>query len=847
MSMIRLVDLLQATDGDVLTARHASFTSFAFDSRLVEPGQLFVAVVTETGDGHDYIQHALAGGATGVLCKRLPSEPDPNVTWIRVPNTQQALLDYARYILAARDLSVIGIAGSVGKTTTKEVLASLLATTHSTFRNPGSYNGRFGLPIALGYMQPEHRYAVLELAADSPNEIGQMVDIIRPSYAIVTRVGSSHLRFFGSLSRIAEEQASLVRALPCDGLAVLNADDPLVAAMADLTDARVVTYGIISKGDYVGESVESSLEGTTLVVRHGHDRVDLHVGLLGSHQAYCVLAAVACAHELGISWSAIQAALASFESLPGRMRPLEGAQGSMLLDDTFSATPESMGAALEALGALPAQRRIAVLGDMSDLGSEAELAHRRVGEMAAADADLLVTKGELAALAAQAASAAGMPADRVHVTYSTEDAVRKLHEVLRSGDLVLVKGGTAARMEHVTRALLAHPARDENRVPRQDAGWREVQMGRPGRPTWVEVDLDAIAVNVHHLREIVGPSVRIMAVLKADGYGHGAVKVARTALNNGVQWLGVACLGEALTLREAGIEAPILILGYSPAWQSRDIVLHNLRATVFAEETAAALNRAARDLGRRARVHVKVDTGMGRLGLFPDEALELVSRLANMQHLEVEGLFTHFADADSEDLGYTRWQLDRFDGVLKTLQERGLRPPLVHAANSAATLRLSCSHYDMVRVGIALYGLDPSQAAPCPDGFRSAFAFKCEVAQVKELPPGHYVSYGRTYRTERPTTVAIIPVGYADGFRRAPTTWQDVLVRGQRAPIIGRVCMDQTVIDVSHIPGVRQGDQVVLIGQQGDERITVGEVAAQLGTINYEVVSEILARVPRVV
>ncbi len=845
--MIRLRDLLEATGGDVLTSPHTTFASFAFDSRLIEPNQLFVAVVTETGDGHDYIQPALAGGATGVLCQRLPSEPDPAVTWVRVPNTRQALLDYARYVLAARDMRVIGIAGSVGKTTTKEVLATLLATSWPTFHSPGSYNGRFGLPIALGYLEPQHTYAVLEMAADSINEISEMVAITRPTYAIITRVGSSHLRFFGSLKHVAEEQASLVRGLPPDGLAVLNADDPLVANMGSETRARVVTYGLGPDADYAGQSVRCSSAGTSLVLRHHGDRVKLHAGLVGRHQAYAVLAAAACAHELGVSWNAIETALASFGPLPGRMRPLAGIHGCTLLDDSFSATPESMQAALETLGALPAERRIAVLGDMSDLGSEAEIAHRRVGQTAAAQTDLLMTKGELAAVAARAAASAGLPADRIYVTYSADDAIRLLRGVLQAGDLVLIKGGTAARMEQVTRALLASPAKDAAHLPRQDAGWRQVRLGRPGRPTWVEIDLDAIAANIRQLCQIVGPTVRIMAVLKADGYGHGAVKIARTALNNGVQWLGVACLGEALALREAGIDAPILILGYSPAWQSRDIVLHNLRATVFGQETAEALNRAARELGRTARVHIKVDTGMGRLGLFPADALPLIQRLAGMQHLQVEGLFTHLSDADAEDLAYTHWQLDRFDAVLNDLEEQGLRPQLAHAANSAATLRLPRSHYDMVRVGIALYGLDPSAAAPCPDGFRPAFAFKCEVAQVKELPPGHYVSYGRTYRTEGPTTIAIIPVGYADGFRRAPATWREVLVRGRRAPIIGRVCMDQTVIDVSHIPGVRQGDQVVLIGEQGDDRITVDQVAEQLGTINYEVVSEILARVPRVV
>lgn len=845
--MIYLHELVEATGGEVRASSHTTFASFGYDSRLIQPGQLFVAVVTETGDGHDYIDHALAGGATGVLCQRLPSEPRPDVTWIRVPNTQQALLDYARHVLASRDMHVIGIAGSVGKTTTKEVLADLLATSWPTFRNPGSYNGRFGLPIALGQLEPQDQFAVLEMAADSLNEIGEMVAITRPETAIVTRVGSSHLRFFGSLRRVAEEQASLVRALPSDGLAVLNADDPLVANMTAETRGRVVTFGLSPDADYAGESVESSFEGTRLVVRHGDQRVPLQVALVGAHHAYAVLAAVACAHELGMPWETMQQALDAVQPLPGRMHPLAGIHGSTLLDDSFSATPESMQAALEALGNLPARRRIAILGDISELGDEAEPAHRMLGRVAADKVDVLVTKGDLVALAAQSAIAAGLRPECTHVTYSADDAARLLRDMLQPGDLVLIKGGTPARMEQITHALLASPERDAACVPRQDAGWREVRLERPGRPTWVEIDLDAIANNVRRLRQVVEPAVRIMAVLKADGYGHGAVKVARTALNNGVQWLGVACLGEALVLRESGIEAPILILGYSPAWQSRDIVLHNLRATVFGLETAEALHRAARDLGRVAHVHIKVDTGMGRLGLFPEDAVPMIQRLVGMQHLKVEGLFTHLSDADAADLTYTEWQLDRFEAVVKALEEKGLRPELVHAANSAATLRVARSHYDMVRVGIALYGLNPSREAPCPDGFRPAFSFKCEVAQVKELPAGHYVSYGRTYRTERPTTVAVIPVGYADGFRRAPNTWREVLVRGQRAPIIGRVCMDQTMIDVSHIPGVRQGDQVVLIGRQGESSITVDEVAEQLGTINYEVVSEILARVPRVV
>ncbi|MCG2768626.1 MAG: alanine racemase, partial [Anaerolineae bacterium] len=368
-----------------------------------------------------------------------------------------------------------------------------------------------------------------------------------------------------------------------------------------------------------------------------------------------------------------------------------------------------------------------------------------------------------------------------------------------------------------------------------------------GRPTWVEIDLEAIAQNVRRIVEIVGPQIKVMAVLKADAYGHGAVKTARTALNNGAFALGVACLGEAVTLRQTGITAPILNLGYTPAWQARGTVIHGVRATLFSIDVAQALSRAAVDLNAEARVHVKVDTGMGRLGLLPLDVVTFMQEIIDLPGLNVEGIFTHFAIADSEDKSYTLGQLSRFKDVLASLRMAGIEVPIVHAANSAAILELPESHFDMVRLGIAMYGLNPSTQVKCPSGFRSALIFKTQIAQVKDLPVGSYISYGCTYCTSRPSRIAVIPVGYADGFRRAPSDWGDVLVRGQRAPIVGRVCMDQTMIDVTDVPGVRQGDDVVLIGRQGRDVITVEEVAERLGTINYEVVSEILARVPRVV
>ena len=417
------------------------------------------------------------------------------------------------------------------------------------------------------------------------------------------------------------------------------------------------------------------------------------------------------------------------------------------------------------------------------------------------------------------------------------------------GDVILIKGSALTRLERVSRALLENPERDERKLVRQHPVFGQVVLTLPERPTWVEIDVEATAHNTRRVKEIIGSQTQLMVVIKADAYGHGAVRIARVTLSNGAERIGVASLNEAIVLRDAGINAPILILGYSPAWTARQALLNNLSIALYDLDVARAFNRAAADLKRKAIVHVKVDTGMGRLGLLPPRVLPFIKSLLILPHLQIEGIFTHFSVADSTDplhRDHTNTQLQRFLGILQELEAANLRPALVHCANSAAILTRPDTHFDMVRLGIALHGLDPSPAVRCPSDFRRALSFKTTIAQVKALPAGTPISYGNAYFTERDQIIAVIPVGYADGFRRGPSHWFQVLVRGRRASIVGRVTMDQSMIDVTHIPGVRIGDEVVLIGRQGDDEITAEEVAKHLGIINYEVVSGILARVPRI-
>jgi alanine racemase len=398
-------------------------------------------------------------------------------------------------------------------------------------------------------------------------------------------------------------------------------------------------------------------------------------------------------------------------------------------------------------------------------------------------------------------------------------------------------------MERVVELLLPNQERAGEVLVRQDEGWRRRTYVPNERPTWVEVDLEAIRSNLRALQQAAAPA-EVMAVLKADAYGHGARWVARTAALNGAAMLGVASLNEALDLRADGIMAPILILGYSPPWQARDLALSGIRATVFSLPVVEHFSRVARDLGREINVHIKVDTGMTRLGVLPDDLPAFVDAVSRLPGINVEGIFSHMATSDT-DIAFAVEQGERFSTLLSDLHASGHRFRYVHMENSAAVMRHLPFAGNLVRTGLALYGLYPLPRKETDVGLRPALAFKTRVAQVKSVPAGTGVSYGRSFITKRPSRIAVLPVGYGDGFRRSPANWGHVLVRGRRAPIAGVVAMDMTMIDVTEIDGVQEGDEAVLIGRQGAESITVEDVAAALGTLSYEVVTQILPRVPR--
>jgi len=377
---------------------------------------------------------------------------------------------------------------------------------------------------------------------------------------------------------------------------------------------------------------------------------------------------------------------------------------------------------------------------------------------------------------------------------------------------------------------------------------------------WAEIDKKAISHNLTEIKRITNADTQIMAVVKANGYGHGIIQVAQIAVKNSATMLGVARINEAIELRKAEFDVPILILGYTHKACAKEIIKYNLIPTVYSYQMAKAISIAALTCGKKISVHVKIDTGMGRIGIIPDfmapfshhhlktdNAINEVIKIACLKNLKIEGIFTHFSTADSRDKSFSNQQFEIFMDFLHQLSLAGLEIPVKHTANSAAIIDMPETHLDMVRAGICMYGLYPSnQVDKNRINLKPAMKLKTRIIHLKKVPAGFNISYGGTYKTPKPTTIATVPVGYSDGYSRMLSSRGYMIVREQKAPVVGRVCMDQTMLDVGHINGISTEDEVIIMGKQGRLSITADEIASLLNTISYEILSILSNRIKRI-
>jgi len=366
------------------------------------------------------------------------------------------------------------------------------------------------------------------------------------------------------------------------------------------------------------------------------------------------------------------------------------------------------------------------------------------------------------------------------------------------------------------------------------------------RPTLAIVDRAAIKSNYFELKKSIAKDVEMLAVVKANAYGHGAVEAAKTLEHAGCNFFGVAMCEEGVELREAGVKSAVIILGGIYPNQIRDVIEYDLTPVIFDIETARRIDSLAGKTGKRIKVHIKIDTGMGRLGLLSYQVVPFFKTMKGLANLEVDGILSHFAEADEEDKEFSTEQLNLFMRIIKAVHDIGFNPRLTHIANSAAIVKHADSHFNLVRPGIMLYGAYPAGHMIEKIDLKPALRLVTQIVHIKQAPKGFSVSYGRKYITKKDSIVAAIPIGYGDGYPRSLSNKGEVLIRGQRAKVAGAICMDITMLDVTHIKGVEQGDEAVLIGKQGDDKITVDELAEKAGTISYEILCGISSRVPRI-
>lgn len=800
-------ELADILDGHLVGNPQASGLRLSTDSRAkVHRGDIFFGLLGPHHDGGKFAARALRDGAAIAIAGPAHTTPQlaDDQAWIRVDDPLSALHALAIAARKAFKGTVVAITGSMGKTTVKEMLVAALGDSRHVFPSPQSYNSQVGVALSLVKLEAQADIAVIECGISKMGEMERLERIVRPDCGIFVHVGPEHLEGLGDLETCAREKAGLFRRISAPNWVLVPESEKL--ARTALQEQGVDCVEVVDP-----DEVRDSLPDSELF-QQPHLRRDAALAL-------------EAAQRLGARQGLMRAGLANWRPVPMRLEMSITPRRVMLINDAYSADPTSVEVALEALAKERAEGdNIAVLAGLTQLGMAGSDAHQRIGEMVVAHGvDRLIGVGEGGAEIAQAAIDAGMDARRVHKVEDVTQAAMVLDEHTRPGDRVLLKGSRPEALERIAPIFFESVS-----------------------PARVYVDLDAVVGNVQRIQQAVGPDCGVMAVVKAFGYGLDAVRVSRVLERASIAHLGVAYPDEGAMLRDRGIGLPILVLNTVPM-EADKLVHHDLSAAVGSIEQATWLGAEAARQQQVLRVHLKVETGLGRAGTFLDGVGDLARTIVQHDWLQLEGLMTHFSVAEEPDQDdFTREQIRRFDAARKIVEDLGGRPRWIHACNSAGIARFPEAHYNLVRAGLAVAGYSrvPERVAMRQ---QPALRLVTQIVHVKDLPPGHDVGYGRAWNTgDQPRRIAVVALGYNDGYLRSLSNKGWMLVHGQRCNVVGRVCMDVVMIDVTALGDrVKPGDEVVVFGPGKDEPCLL-ELSELAGTIPNELLTGISLRVRRI-
>jgi alanine racemase len=808
----------------------ATFERVTADSRGASPGTLFAALKGEHADGHSFVEAAFRNGASAALVAESAIGTralDAQWPLIVVPDPLHALQALAAWQRRAHFQKVLAITGSNGKTIVKDALKAMLAG-RRVHTSPGSYNSQLGLPLAVLSAEQPQELAILEVGVSKPEEMASLERIAAPNYGILTNIGMAHFAAFGSRDAIAREKMSLFQHIDKDGWVLLPANEPVIEEPSKQLRCLLfrVGSGETASGPVKLTVISLTEEGQLLELSAGTEKARNVVVKTRSPEIIADLYfAATAAYLLGVGLDEIVIALAGYVPAATRMELWSSARGIRIINDGHSADPMSVHAALRSatLGAPPGGRKIFAFAGMRELGESSEREHRQVGAQAGACGYshlFLVGDGDLKSTADgyKAASNDGI----VLSVRNPNDLKDQLLPLLRPGDTVLFKGPRHAGMVKAVQDLSGAIAQ---------------------RCLWI--DLAAIGGNVASLRRHCG-GAHILAMLKAKAYGTELAQIPSWISRLGIHHVGVSSAAEGVDVRRSGADQDILVFLSDPE-DLDNLVRYRLTPVIYSKELAEAFMRELAGADSVMDIHLKVDTGMHRVGVEPGSAVPIARRIRDSGALRLTGVCTHFASAEDPTADdFTRRQIAEFDDVISGLRAAGFDQLQIHAANTAAALRFPEARYNMVRVGLGLYGLYPSVAARRELDLQLALGVTSRITSIQEFPAGSALGYNRTYTTDRATKIGIVPFGYDDGLPWALSSSGEVLVEGHRARIVGRISMDQMQVNVTDIPGISVGAEVLLYGTHNGHVLRPEEVAAKAGTITHELLARLGDRVHRI-
>ena len=824
----QLDQLAKITDGELRNGPSGLVIDrISTDSRGASPGALFVALRGEHSDGHNFVDDAFRNGASAALVSREFSNA-VNHPVIAVPDALRALQNLARWHRREYIKEVLAITGSNGKTIVKDALKALLAG-RRVFASPGSYNSQLGLPLAILRAERPETLAILEVGISAPGEMAAMAEMAAPNFGLLTNIGMAHISAFGNREAIAREKMRLFGGIGKDGWVLLPANEPTIESL--IRNLRCRVYRVDGNNPRLSDQPLSmtaaglSQEGGLFRLRAADGEETVRLNTRSPEIVSDLHYAASAASLLGVSLGEIASTLDGYSPSATRMETWSSPQGIRIINDGYSADPISVQAALRsaALGNIGGRKIFAFAG-MRELGTSSDREHRQVGAQAGASGFthlFLVGSGDLRGTADSYKTA--RPGGEVITVANPDELKNRLLPLLRPGDTVLFKGPRNAGMVKAVRDLSGAIAQ---------------------RCLWI--NLAAIQGNIARFRRHCGSGTHVMAMLKAMAYGTELTQLASWMSRLGVHHFGVSSANEGAALRKSGASQDIFVF-LSEREDVDNLLRYRLTPVIYSSELVEVFAADLANSGKILDVHLKIDTGMHRLGVAPDIALSLARRIQDSGVMRLTGVCTHFASADDPASdGFTLQQIATFDKVLKTLRDAGFNNLQIHAANTAAAMRFPQAHYNMVRIGLGLYGIYPSQAAAQAMELELAVGVTSRISSIQQFEPGDTLGYGRTYKAARTMKVGIVPFGYDDGLPWRLANTGKVMVAGKLAPIVGRISMDQMQIDLTDIPGVTQGDEVLLYGTHNGQALRPELVAEQAGTISYELLTRLGERVHRI-